>query len=166
FLFLLRCRAPPLLHSFPTRRSSDMNTRLQVEHPVTELVSGIDIVREQFRIAMGKSIDHLQPSQKGYAIEARVNAERVSVDREGRLQVAPTPGLVTRCEFPEQEGITQILCVGEGKAVPPFYDNLIAQIIAYGEDRADAIRKLREFLEQVRIEGIDTNIPLLVAILA
>ena len=144
----------------------EMNTRLQVEHPVTELVSGIDIVREQFRIAMGKSIDHLQPSQKGYAIEARVNAERVSVDREGRLQVAPTSGLVTRCEFPEQEGITQILCVGEGKAVPPFYDNLIAQIIAYGEDRADAIRKLREFLEQVRIEGIDTNIPLLVAILA
>ena len=144
----------------------EMNTRLQVEHPVTELVSGVDIVREQFRIAMGKSIDHLQATQRGYAIEARINAERVSVDREGRLQVAPTPGQVTRCEFPEREGITQILAVGEGKSVSPFYDNLIAQIIAYGEDRTDAIRKLREFLEEVQVEGIDTNIPLLVAILS
>lgn len=142
----------------------EMNTRLQVEHPVTELVSGIDIVREQYRIAMGESIENLSVQALGYAIEVRINAESVSVEQDA-LKVVPTPGLVSKCLFPKVEGVTHIVTVDNGKTIPPFYDNLIAQVIVHGDSREDATQKMIDYLSQVIIEGVDTNIPLLKIIL-
>ena len=142
----------------------EMNTRLQVEHPVTEMVSGIDIVKEQYRIAMGQAIKELNINYKGYAIEVRINAEKVEVE-QGVLKVVPSPGVVSKCLFPESKGITHIIAVDEGKSVPPFYDNLIAQVIVHADTRNEAIAKMLDHLSKVVLEGIDTNIALLQVIL-
>jgi acetyl/propionyl-CoA carboxylase alpha subunit/acetyl-CoA carboxylase beta subunit len=142
----------------------EMNTRLQVEHPVTELVSGIDIVSAQFDIAEGKSIADLKPKQKGYAIEVRVTAEK-AVRKGDEIDFAPFPGTINDCVLPQPDHIQLITSAGPGKQVSPFYDSMIVQIICYGEDRDDTIAKLREYLDQVRITGVSTNIPLLKRIL-
>ena len=143
----------------------EMNTRLQVEHPVTELVSGIDIVGAQFDIASGESIKELQPVEKGFAIEVRVTAEKLILDKNDCLQLAPDPGLITECIMPEQDNVEVISMAAKDKTVSPFYDSLIAQIICYGDDRNDTIAKLLEYLESVTVKGICTNIPLLKGIL-
>ena len=143
----------------------EMNTRLQVEHPVTELVSGVDIVGEQFRIASGESIADLQFGEDGYAIEARVNAERIAKSVDGALEFRPSAGLITVCDFPEEAGISVIRTAGEGKFVSPYYDSMIVQVIAHDKDRKSAAKKLRDYLAQVRIEGIRTNIALVRRIL-
>lgn len=137
----------------------EMNTRLQVEHPVTELVSGIDIVSTQFKIAAGESIEDLKPKQNGYAIEVRINAEK-PVIKGDELQFVPTPGTIQECILPEEDHIDLISMAGAGKQVSPFYDSMIVQIICYGKDREDTVAKLREYLERVKITGVCTNIPL------
>lgn len=142
----------------------EMNTRLQVEHPVTELVSGIDIVSAQFDIAQGKSIAKLKPKQQGYAIEVRVTAEK-AVRKGDEIDFAPFPGVINECVLPQLDHIQLITSAGPGKQVSPFYDSMIVQIICYGEDRNDTIAKLREYLDQVRITGVSSNIPLLKRIL-
>ena len=139
----------------------EMNTRLQVEHPVTEWVSGIDIVSQQFRIAGGESIADLEPATYGYAIEARVTAERVQVAANGELVFRPHPGQIGDFELPADDGIEIIAAAAAGKFVSPYYDSMIAQIIAHAEDRPSAILKLGAYLEKVRVTGICTNIPLL-----
>ncbi|MCH1925500.1 ATP-grasp domain-containing protein [Shewanella sp. C32] len=144
----------------------EMNTRLQVEHPVTELTSGIDIVSAQFDIASGRSIEHLEPKQLGYALEVRVTAEKAALDSHGVLQLLPNPGLITECVMPERDDIDVISIAAEGKEVSPYYDSLIAQIIVHGEDREDAINRMLSYLDSVSIKGIATNIPLLKRILA
>lgn len=144
----------------------EMNTRLQVEHPVTEWTSGISIVSEQFNIAAGKSIAHLEPIKKGFSIEARVTAEKARRNDKGEIDFLPTPGLVTECSFPERDDMELIASVAEGKTISPFYDSMIAQLIVYGEDRNDAIAKLRDILDSTSIKGVCTNIPLLKRILA
>ncbi|MYE11891.1 MAG: ATP-grasp domain-containing protein, partial [Gammaproteobacteria bacterium] len=138
----------------------EMNTRLQVEHPVTEQVSGVDIVGEQFRIAAGETIDALEIGRDGYAIEARINAERVTAGAAGELQFHPSPGAITACEMPEAEHIDVISMAGEGKFVSPYYDSMIAQVIARGGDRDEAADRLAAYLDDVRIGGIATNVPL------
>lgn len=143
----------------------EMNTRLQVEHPVTEWTTGVSIVEEQFRIAEGQSIEHLQIENRGYAIEARITAEKGAYDADGVIEFVPTPGNVTACNFPQQDHVEVIATIAEGKAISPFYDSLVAQVIAFGDDRADGIAKLMRYLQSVRIEGICTNIPLLTRIL-
>ncbi|NNF15659.1 MAG: ATP-grasp domain-containing protein, partial [Gammaproteobacteria bacterium] len=143
----------------------EMNTRLQVEHPVTEWTSGVSIVDEQFRIAEAQSIADLQFQNHGYAIEARITAEKGAYDSSGAIRFLPTPGVVTACKFPDQKGIEVIAGVSEGKTISPFYDSLIAQIIAYGDDREDGIAKLKQYLKSIKLEGICTNIPLLTRIL-
>ncbi len=143
----------------------EMNTRLQVEHPVTEATSGIDIVSAQFNIASGGNIEDLQPKDQGYAIEVRVTAEKVTVDSEGILQLIPNPGLISRCDMPERDDIELIAITGTGIEISPFYDSLIAQIICRGKDRLDVADKLHDYLASVVIEGIPTNIPLLKRIL-
>ena len=143
----------------------EMNTRLQVEHPVTEFVSGIDIVAEQFRIAGGESIEHLQPNSDGYAIEARINAEKIVADSNGELQFKPDPGQVLECRFPQEEGVDVITSVSNGKFVSPYYDSMIAQVIVHAKDRRSAIAKLLGYLETVRVRGICTNMALLKRIL-
>ncbi|MFV7782440.1 biotin carboxylase N-terminal domain-containing protein [Shewanella marisflavi] len=144
----------------------EMNTRLQVEHPVTEATSGIDIVSAGFDIAAGRSIEHLEPQEIGYAIEVRVTAEKAALDSNGVLQLLPHPGVITECVIPERDDIEIISIAGEGKEVSPYYDSLIAQIICRGESREDVINKLHDYLaNQVVIKGIATNIPLLTRIL-
>jgi len=143
----------------------EMNTRLQVEHPVTEWTSGIDIVTQQFRIASGESIADLAPQQNGYSIEARVTAERVQVGSNGLLQFRPHPGQIVDCHFPDEPGVEIIAAAAAGKQVSPYYDSMIAQVIVHAADRASGIAKLREYLGRVRVTGICTNIPLLTRIL-
>jgi acetyl/propionyl-CoA carboxylase alpha subunit/acetyl-CoA carboxylase alpha subunit len=142
----------------------EMNTRLQVEHPVTELVSGIDIVSAQFDIAQDKSIADLAPKQNGYAIEVRVNAEK-AVRKGDDIDFVPTPGTINECILPEKDHIELITSAGKGKQVSPFYDSMVVQIICYGTDRDDTITKLRAYLDEVRITGVCTNIPLLKRVL-
>jgi acetyl/propionyl-CoA carboxylase alpha subunit/acetyl-CoA carboxylase alpha subunit len=143
----------------------EMNTRLQVEHPVTEVVSGVDIVKAQYDIAGGERIDQLEAKPKGYAIETRVTAEKATVDSAGKLSFIPHPGQITTFDLPECEHIDIIATAAEGKAVTPFYDSMIAQIICYGKDREDAIEKLLAYLDSVTICGVCTNIPLVRRIL-
>lgn len=144
----------------------EMNTRLQVEHPVTEYVSGVDIVAEQFRIASGESIADLEVGNDGYSIEVRLNAEKAVVSNDGRITFRPDPGEVTLAEFPEEEGVDVIASIAAGKEVSPFYDSMVAQIIVHGHDRLDTTRRLLDYLGRVRVEGICTNLALLKRILA
>ncbi len=142
----------------------EMNTRLQVEHPVTEKVTGVDIVANQFKIAGGGSIADLTSKPQGYAIEARITAERTAVDGP-TIKFIPTPGDVTTFSIPTGEHITVIKMVETGKPITPYYDSLIAQIIVTGENRDDAIDKLLAALENTEIKGVHTNIPLLKRVL-
>ena len=144
----------------------EMNTRLQVEHPVTELTTGISIVEEQFRIAEGASIEKLEVKRDGYAIEARITAEKGAYDADGKIDFVPTPGMLEVCEFPEADGIEIIATIANGKTVSPFYDSLVAQVIAHGKDRKDGLKKLHLYLASIRIRGICTNIPLLTRVLS
>ena len=143
----------------------EMNTRLQVEHPVTEWTSGVDIVGWQYRIAGGESIGDLTIEANGYAIEARINAERIQEVADGQLAFRPHPGQVELCEFPEEDNVEIIAAVGPGKFVSPYYDSMVAQVIVHAENRNAAIKKLHSYLQQVQITGICTNIPLLLRIL-
>lgn len=143
----------------------EMNTRLQVEHPVTEAVTGVDIVAQQFRIAAGKSIADMVSTETGYGLEVRVNAEKAVIDADSKVSFVPTPGEITRFELPDGDRIRLISMAGEGKVVSPFYDSLIIQIICHGDDRIDAIGRMSDYLDRVVINGICTNIPLIKKIL-
>ena len=143
----------------------EMNTRLQVEHPVTEAVTGVDIVGEQLRIAAGESIADLVIAEDGHAIEARVNAERLVEGADGALTFQPSPGEVRECEFPQQDDVDVISAIATGKSVSPYYDSMVAQVIAQAPTRAAAAAKLADYLEGVRVTGIATNIALLKRVL-
>ena len=143
----------------------EMNTRLQVEHPVTECVTGVDIVAEQLRIAGGDSIADLAIGDNGHAIEARVNAERLVEDAAGEVVFQPSPGEIRACEFPAEDDIDVITAVAEGKSVSPYYDSMVAQVIAFAPSREEAAAKLANYLDRVRIRGISTNIALVKRVL-
>jgi acetyl-CoA carboxylase biotin carboxylase subunit len=133
----------------------EMNTRLQVEHPVTEMITGIDIVREQLRIASGEKLDIRQEDVRiqGHAIECRINAEDPKT-------FMPSPGLVTLWHAPGGPGIRVDSHVYSGYKVPPFYDSMVGKLIAYGHDRDAAFARIRNALTEIVIEGIKTNVPL------
>ncbi len=133
----------------------EMNTRLQVEHPVTEMVTGIDIVKEQMQIANGEKLSITQDDiqMRGHAIECRVNAEDPKT-------FIPSPGLVTLWHAPGGPGIRVESHVYSGYKVPPFYDSMIGKVIAHGNDRRSAIARMRTALTEIVIEGIRTNVPL------
>lgn len=133
----------------------EMNTRIQVEHPVTEMVTNIDIIKEQIQIAAGKPLRYEQKDIeiKGHAIECRINAE----DPKSFL---PSPGNVTIYHPPGGPGIRVDSHIYSSYTVPPFYDSMIAKLISYGETRDIAIARMRTALEEIIIEGIKTNIPL------
>ncbi|MEE8397188.1 MAG: biotin carboxylase N-terminal domain-containing protein, partial [bacterium] len=143
----------------------EMNTRLQVEHPVTELVSGIDIVAQQIRIASGESIAELDPKNRGYAMELRVNADQLVKNGDGGIDFVPCPGVVTRLTLPKKKNVRLIRAADEGDSLPPYYDSLLLQIIAHGRSRAEVIRTLKGYLAEVKVEGVYTNLALLEAIL-
>jgi acetyl-CoA carboxylase, biotin carboxylase subunit len=133
----------------------EMNTRIQVEHPVTELVTGVDLVREQLRIAAGEPLSfHTERVPNGHAIEMRVNAE----DPE---TFAPWPGRITALHMPGGLGVRVDTHVYAGYVVPPNYDSLLAKVIVHDIDRASAIRRARRCLDEIVIEGPRTNIPFL-----
>ncbi|MBN2564219.1 MAG: acetyl-CoA carboxylase biotin carboxylase subunit [Candidatus Eisenbacteria bacterium] len=133
----------------------EMNTRIQVEHPVTELVTGVDLVKEQIRIAAGQRIELEQDKLglRGHAIECRINAE--DPDRD----FAPSPGTVTEFYVPGGPGIRVDTHVYSGYVIPPYYDSMIAKLLAYGNTREEAIARMRRALEEFVIEGVATTIP-------
>lgn len=133
----------------------EMNTRIQVEHPVTEMITGIDIVKEQINIAYGKKLSIEQKDVKidGHAIECRINAENPA------RGFAPCPGLIEYLLLPAGGlGIRVDTAVYEGYEIPPFYDSMIAKVIVHGKDRKEAISKMKRALYEFIIDGIDTNI--------
>ena len=133
----------------------EMNTRLQVEHPVTEMVTGIDIVKEQLHIADGKKLSVTQDDieMRGHAIECRINAEDPKT-------FMPSPGLISLWHAPGGPGIRVESHIYSGYKVPPYYDSMIGKLIAHGNDRATAIARMRTALTEIVIEGIKTNVPL------
>ena len=133
----------------------EMNTRLQVEHPITEMVSGIDLVREQLRIASGAPLGYRQNDIKlrGHAIECRINAENPRT-------FAPSPGRVTDYHAPGGLGVRVDSALYHGYEVPPYYDSLIAKLVIYGNTRNECLMRLRRALEEYVIDGIETTIPL------
>ena len=138
----------------------EMNTRLQVEHPVSEMVTGTDLVQLQLEVAQGDDIGELDVKLNGHAIELRVIAEKIDLDDEGELRFIPDPGHVSEVYFPEKANVRVIQTVASGSVVSPFYDSLIAQIICWGKSRREAISSLLEYLKGVKIRGVSTNLAL------
>lgn len=132
----------------------EMNTRIQVEHPITEMITGIDLIREQLRIASGKRLQFTNKDVKikGHAIECRINAENP------RLNFRPCAGKITELHLPGGRGIRVDTAIYPGYSVPPTYDSMLAKVIAYGDDRKEALNIMRRALAEIVIEGIDTNI--------
>lgn len=135
----------------------EMNTRIQVEHPVTEMVTGVDLVREQIRVAAGLPLSFKQSDIKtnGYAIECRINAENPEKD------FAPNPGKIEFLHLPGGAGVRVESAMYSGAMVSPWYDSMIAKVIVNAPSRLEAIRKMRVALEELTCEGIDTNIDFL-----
>ena len=133
----------------------EMNTRLQVEHPVTEMTTGIDIVQQQIRVARGEPLAFAQADVRcrGHAFECRINAE----DTE---RFTPSPGVITRWDLPGGYGVRVDSHAGTGYRVSPYYDSMIAKLIVHGDTREDALDRLRIALDEMRVEGIATNLSL------
>jgi acetyl-CoA carboxylase biotin carboxylase subunit len=133
----------------------EMNTRLQVEHPVTEMITGVDIVREQLRIAGGEKLSLTQDEVtfRGHAIECRINAEDPKT-------FTPSPGTIQLWHAPGGPGVRVESHIYSGYKVPPYYDSMIGKLITHGNDRGIAIARMRTALTEIVIEGIKSNIPL------
>lgn len=131
----------------------EMNTRIQVEHPVTEEVTGVDLIREQIRIAAGLPVGYKQSDihLRGHAIECRINAEKTVQN------FAPCPGEISFLHLPSGKGVRVESALYSGCRVSPYYDSMIAKVIVHAPGRLEAIRKMRVALEEMTIEGIDTN---------
>jgi acetyl-CoA carboxylase biotin carboxylase subunit len=133
----------------------EMNTRLQVEHPISEMISGVDVVREQLRIAAGLPLGYRQSeiTLRGHAIECRINAESPDDFR-------PSPGRVSEYHAPGGFGVRVDSALYQGYQVPPYYDSLVSKLIVHGDSREECLMRLRRALEEYVIGGIDTTIPL------
>jgi acetyl-CoA carboxylase biotin carboxylase subunit len=133
----------------------EMNTRIQVEHGVTELVSGLDLVKWQIRIAAGEKLDVQQKDIRleGHAIECRINAEHPET-------FAPSPGLIRHFHMPGGPGVRVDTAAYAGYRVPPNYDSMIAKLMTHGADRGEALARMRRALDMMVLEGIDSNISL------
>jgi acetyl-CoA carboxylase, biotin carboxylase subunit len=137
----------------------EMNTRIQVEHPVTELVTGVDLVKEQIRIAAGEPLSVGTPELRGHCIECRINAE------DPKRNFAPSPGQITIFHPPGGPGVRVDTHVYAGYVVPPYYDSLIGKLIVHGNTRDEALVRTRIALESFIIEGVHTTIPFLLELL-
>jgi len=133
----------------------EMNTRVQVEHPVSEMITGVDIVQEQIRVAAGYRLRYRQKDiqLRGHAIECRINAEHPTT-------FVPSPGRITRFHVPGGPGIRVDSHVYADYVVPPYYDSLIAKVIAHGDTREQAFARMRTALSEMVVEGINTNLSL------
>lgn len=132
----------------------EMNTRIQVEHPVTEMITGIDIVREQIKIAAGEKLSFTQEqvTLKGHSIECRINAENPKFD------FRPSPGKINLLHVPSGPGVRFDSFVYTGYSIPPYYDSMMGKMIVHGENRQDAIKKMRATLEELVIDGVKSNL--------
>lgn len=132
----------------------EMNTRIQVEHPVTEWVTGIDLIKEQIRIASGRELSFAQEDihLNGHAIECRINAENPA------KSFRPAPGTITDMYLPGGKGIRIDSAIYSGYTIPPYYDSMVAKLIVWAKNRSEAVRKMQSALGEVIIEGIDTNV--------
>jgi acetyl-CoA carboxylase, biotin carboxylase subunit len=139
----------------------EMNTRVQVEHPVTEAVTGVDIIKEQIKIANGESLLYTQEDIKinGHSIECRINAENPE------LNFRPSPGKIQNLNLPGGFGVRIDSAIYNGYTIPPYYDSMIAKLIVHGKDRNEAILKMKRALSEFMVEGIDTNIDFLISLL-
>ena len=139
----------------------EMNTRLQVEHPVTEAIFGQDLVREQIRVAAGLPLSFTQDDLQinGHAIEVRLNAERLP-------EFTPCPGRITQFHAPGGLGVRMDSALYDGYSIPPYYDSLIGKLIVHGRDRPEALARLNRALGELIVDGIDTTVPLFDALLA
>ncbi len=139
----------------------EMNTRLQVEHPVTEYIFGVDLVREQIRVAAGMEMSFGQDDLviNGHAIEVRINAERLP-------NFSPCPGKVKMFHAPGGFGVRMDSALYSGYSIPPYYDSLIGKLIVHGRDRPEALARLRRALGELIVDGVDTTVPLFHALLA
>ncbi len=138
----------------------EMNTRLQVEHPVTEAIFGVDLVREQIRVAAGLPMEFSQDALKinGHAIEIRLNAEKLP-------NFSPSPGRITQYHAPGGLGVRMDSALYDGYSIPPYYDSLIGKLIVHGRDRPEALARLSRALSELIVDGIDTTVPLFDALL-
>jgi acetyl-CoA carboxylase biotin carboxylase subunit len=138
----------------------EMNTRLQVEHPVTEAVFGVDLVREQIQVAAGEPMSFSQEDLQvnGHAIEVRINAEKLP-------NFSPSPGRITQYHAPGGLGIRMDSALYDGYSIPPYYDSLIAKLIVHGRDRPEALARLNRALGELIVDGVDTTVPLFHALL-
>ncbi|MCO6382898.1 MAG: acetyl-CoA carboxylase biotin carboxylase subunit [Vannielia sp.] len=138
----------------------EMNTRLQVEHPVTELIFGQDLVREQIRVAAGLPLSFTQDDLKinGHAIEVRINAEKLP-------NFSPCPGRITQFHAPGGLGVRMDSALYDGYSIPPYYDSLIGKLIVHGRDRPEALARLNRALGELIVDGVDTTVPLFDALL-
>ncbi|MBL4917857.1 acetyl-CoA carboxylase biotin carboxylase subunit [Szabonella alba] len=139
----------------------EMNTRLQVEHPVTEAIFGVDLVREQIRVAAGLGMSFTQDDLQinGHSIEVRINAERLP-------NFSPCPGRVRTFHAPGGLGVRMDSALYGGYSIPPYYDSLIGKLIVHGRDRPEALARLRRALGELIVDGVDTTVPLFHALLA
>ena len=137
-----------------------MNTRLQVEHPVTEMLTGLDLVQEQIRIAAGAELGYSQKdiTFQGHAIECRINAENART-------FAPSPGKIESVHVPGGLGVRVDSAIYAGYRIPPYYDSLIGKLIVFGKTRTECMMRLKRALGEFVIEGVDTTIPLFQALL-
>jgi acetyl/propionyl-CoA carboxylase alpha subunit len=138
----------------------EMNTRIQVEHPVTEMVYGVDLVVEMIRIARGEPMSVKEkPLPRGHAIQCRIYAE------DPARGFAPSPGRIRRLRRPQGPGIRVDSGVEDGDVVPLDYDPMVAKFIVWGQDRDEALRRMRRALAEARVEGIETSIPFFLSLL-
>ncbi|HOB21368.1 MAG TPA: acetyl-CoA carboxylase biotin carboxylase subunit, partial [Bacillota bacterium] len=144
-----------LLDRFGNYYFIEMNARIQVEHPVTELITGIDLVKEQIRIAQGEELGYLQEDIKirGHAIECRITAEDPERD------FLPQPGQITYFQPPMGPGIRVETALYPGYVIPPYYDSMVAKVIAWGADRTEAIARMKRALAEFQLEGVKNTIP-------
>ena len=133
----------------------EMNTRLQVEHPVTEMITGLDLVQEQIRVASGAKLQYAQSdiTFAGHAIECRINAENAKT-------FVPSPGRVDAVHFPGGLGVRVDSALYAGYRIPPYYDSLIGKLIVFGKTRTECMMRLKRAMGEFVIEGVETTIPL------
>ncbi|WBU64246.1 acetyl-CoA carboxylase biotin carboxylase subunit [Paracoccus aerodenitrificans] len=138
----------------------EMNTRLQVEHPVTEAIFDVDLVREQIRVAAGQKMELNQDDLRirGHAIEVRINAEKLP-------NFSPSPGKITQFHAPGGLGVRMDSAIYDGYVIPPYYDSLIGKLIVHGRDRPEALARLSRALSELIVDGVDTTMPLFSALL-
>ena len=142
-----------LLDKYKNFYFMEMNTRIQVEHPVTEFVYGVDLVRQQILVAAGQNVETLPGKPNGHSMEFRINAE------DPEYNFRPSPGKIQSCHFPGGFGVRLDSHIYNSYSIPPYYDSLIAKMVVWGENRAHAIERARRALDEFVVEGIKTTIP-------